>query len=55
MKLMVEITTHDDKLQTFECVDFPFVMGPFTVMQLQKFERKYMPNDFIKSMRTYFK
>lgn len=54
MNLIVEITQHNDNIQKFECVDFPFIMGGFTVMQLLDFKREYMPNDFIKSMKTYF-
>ncbi len=29
MKLIVEITTKDEKVNEYECVDFPYSSGPF--------------------------
>lgn len=55
MKLIIEITHHDDTKTIYECVDFPFVTGPFMVLSLKDFKREYIPNEFIKSMKTYFK
>ena len=55
MKMIAEITTHDEKIQVHKVVDVPYVLGPFMVLRLEGFETKYVPNDFIKSMRTYFK
>lgn len=55
MKMFIEITNHDDKTNTYKVVDYPYVTGPFMVLRLENFETKYIPNDFIKNMRTYFK
>lgn len=55
MKMTVEITHHDDKKTLYKVVDFPYVLGPYMVLRLEGFVTEYVPNDFIKRMRTYFK
>ena len=54
-KMIVEITRHDDKTDTYKVVDFPYVLGPYMVLRLEGFVTEYVPNDFIKRMKTYFK
>ena len=55
MKLIVEITTKDDKVQTHECVDFRYCDGPFFLLHKADFVRERVPTETITRVRQYFK
>lgn len=54
MKLFVRIETLDHKEKKYECVDFPYTSGSFWVLHLAGFRRKYVRQESVRDMETYF-
>lgn len=54
MKLIVEITRMDDKVEKHECNDFP-ATGDFLTLYKEGFKRESIRMASIASYKTYFK
>ena len=52
--LEVEITYKDDKKETFKCVDFPYLNGPFLELRLEKFETRSILLERISEVNRKF-
>lgn len=54
-KLIVEITTKDDKTSSYECVDFPAFGGDFITLYLKDFRRDSVRTECVLGVKQYFK
>ena len=54
-KLIVEITTRDDKTTRHECVDFPSFGGDFITLYKPDFIRESVRTETVLGVRQYFK
>lgn len=54
-KLIIEITTRDDKTHRYECVDFPNWDSNFVTLYLKDFARERIRTDSILLFRQFFK
>lgn len=55
MKLIVEVTTLDEKTNSFECVDFPSYGDRFLTLYLPGFVRETISMESIFKTKQYFK
>lgn len=53
--LIVDITTRDGKTNSHICSDFPHNTGRYFVLSLKGFKTKYIPDETIEQVNTYFK
>jgi hypothetical protein len=53
-KLIVEITTRDDKTQRHECIDFPFHGDRFITLYKPNFVREAVLTESVLRIRQFF-
>jgi hypothetical protein len=53
MKLMVEVTTKDDKVTTYECVDFPSFSPEFVTLYEDNFVRQFIKMEGIAGIKQW--
>lgn len=54
-KLIIEITTRDEKTQRHECVDFPYYASDFITLYKKDFKRELIRTETVLGVRQYFK
>jgi hypothetical protein len=54
-KLIIEITTRDDKTQRYECVDFPTHGSDFITLYMPNFVREQIRTEAVLGVKQYFK
>ena len=54
MRLIVEITTKDDKTKKYECVDFPYMGSDFITLYLPNFTRSIIKTEAVAEVKQYF-
>ncbi len=54
MKLIVEVTTRDDKTTKHVCVDFPAWASDFVTLYKEDFKRDSIKTETIQGVKQYF-
>lgn len=54
-KLIIEITTRDDKTQRYECVDFPSYGSDFITLYKENFICEQIRTEAVLGIKQYFK
>jgi hypothetical protein len=54
-KLILEITTRDDKTHLHECVDFPSYASDFITLYKKNFVREAIRTETVLNIKQYFK
>ncbi len=54
-KLIVEITTRDEKTSAYECVDFPAFTDAFLILYRPDFKQELIRTETILKINRYFK
>lgn len=54
MKLIIEITTKDEVINKYECVDFPSYGNEFITLYLPNFVRSMIRLETISYIKQYF-
>lgn len=55
MKLIVEVTTRDERIHSHECVDFPHITSQFITLYKEGFVREVVATETIAGIKQYFK
>lgn len=54
MKLIIEITTRDDKTIVHECSDFPYIGSDFVTLYKKGFVKQSIRTETIKEIKQFF-